>query len=449
MSGRVWRAGTLTYTAGGLGLLFTCLLWGDFAWWMKERAIVPLGQVMLRQFGASDFIVGLLVGSIPAGVGLLLGPLVALRSDRHRGRWGRRIPYLLLPTPFVVAAMFGLAGTAPIGETLDHLLGASSPGVSTCRLWVFAFFWTAFELSQTTAQAVLGGLIGDVVPRALIGRFYGLFRAVGLVAAIIFNFQLIQHAETNYPLLLLGLGTFFGVSFTLMCLVVREGDYPPPPPAPSGPLHLRLIAPIRIYAHECFSQPWYLGIFAALTLGALCGGPVQTFSLYHAQNLGLDLAAYGQLLVITYSVSLGLSYPLGALADRIHPLRVGLVALTLYAVIMLWSGWGSMDPRLFSRAFVTHGVLMGCYITGTASLAVRLFPGSRLAQFSAAGNLVSSLGYVVFTPLLGAWLDHTGRIYRHVFLLSGGIAAVAAFAYFLVWRGLARRGGPEALPGDA
>jgi hypothetical protein len=38
------------------------------------------------------------------------------------------------------------------------------------------------------ANAVFGGLINDVVPPALIGRFFGLFRAVSLLAGIIFNF---------------------------------------------------------------------------------------------------------------------------------------------------------------------------------------------------------------------------------------------------------------------
>ena len=32
---KIWRAGTLTYTTGGLVLLCFWLLWGDFPWAMK------------------------------------------------------------------------------------------------------------------------------------------------------------------------------------------------------------------------------------------------------------------------------------------------------------------------------------------------------------------------------------------------------------------------------
>jgi len=36
--GKTWRVGTLTYTGAGLVTLTAWLLWGDFAWWMRERS---------------------------------------------------------------------------------------------------------------------------------------------------------------------------------------------------------------------------------------------------------------------------------------------------------------------------------------------------------------------------------------------------------------------------
>ena len=57
--GRRWHVGTLTYTAGGLAVLFGWLLWGDFAWQLRERSVAPVVQIMLRKFEASDFMTGL------------------------------------------------------------------------------------------------------------------------------------------------------------------------------------------------------------------------------------------------------------------------------------------------------------------------------------------------------------------------------------------------------
>ena len=115
-----WRVGTLTYTAGGLVVLFCWLLWGDFAWQLKERSVWPVVQIMLRKFAASDFLTGLFLLSLPAAVGVLLGPVVGYHSDRHRGRWGRRIPYLAWATPFVGLFMV-LIGC--YGDVVNLLIG--------------------------------------------------------------------------------------------------------------------------------------------------------------------------------------------------------------------------------------------------------------------------------------------------------------------------------------
>jgi hypothetical protein len=106
---KLWHAGTLTYTSGGLVVLFSWLLWGDFAWSMRERAVYPVVQLLVKRFGASDAVLAVLLSSLPSAMGALLSPIVSCRSDRHRGRWGRRIPYILVATPMAALFMVGLA----------------------------------------------------------------------------------------------------------------------------------------------------------------------------------------------------------------------------------------------------------------------------------------------------------------------------------------------------
>ena len=48
--GRTWRNGTLVYTAGGLAVLFLWLMWGDFAYSMKDRATGTVAALMLKKF---------------------------------------------------------------------------------------------------------------------------------------------------------------------------------------------------------------------------------------------------------------------------------------------------------------------------------------------------------------------------------------------------------------
>lgn len=426
---RTWSVGTLTYTSAGLFALFCWLLAGDYAWSMKERAVNPLAQVMLRSFTAPDWLVGLLVGSVPAAIGMILGPVVSVRSDRHRGKWGRRIPFLLIPTPVVALSMLGLAVTPAWANWLHGYLGASSPGAMACRLAVFGLFWTAFEISSITVNTLYGALINDVVPQLIIGRFFALYRAVGLITGIIFNFYLIGEAQEHFFWIFGGLGLLFGVGFAVMCLKVKEGQYPPPPPPPASIAASRLIGPVRSYLQECYSKPFYLRYFLATTLGLLALGPVNAFSLFHARSVGLSDGLYGKCLALSYAISLLLAYPVGALADRFHPVRLGVLGMSGYAVGMMAGFFVATDQWTFFAAFALHTVLAGVYLTGIASIGQRLLPAAKFGQFSSAAGIIAAACLMVLPPALGLFIEGMEHNYRYVFLLASLLAGLSAAAY--------------------
>lgn len=443
-SPKLWHVGTLTYTAGGLVALFALLLWGDFAWNMKERAITPVAQVMLRNFQASDLLVGLLVGSIPAAIGMILGPVVSVWSDRHRGPWGRRIPFLLVPTPVIMLAMFGLAITPELGFLLHHYLSNSSPGLMTSRIIVFAFFWASFEIATISVNFLFGALINDVVPQKLIGRFYGMFRAVSLIAAIIFNFKLMGMATTHFFEILVALALLYGIGFAWMCLRVKEGHYPPPPPRDPSLAQSRFVQPVLTYLRECFTRPFYLCFFIATTLGGLALGPVNTFSIFHARSVGMDDDLYGKCLAMSYVISLALAYPLGILADRFHPVRLGIFGMAVYVVVMIYGYLFATGTWTFFAAFVLHTVVAGTYLTSTASIAQRLLPRAKYASFASAAGIVGAVCYMILPPALGLFIQSMNHQYAYVFLLGSLIALASAASYVLLYLQFLRHGGDRA-----
>lgn len=436
---RQWRCGSLVYGVTGLAVLFGWLLLGDFAWSIKERAVVPVAQVLLKQLQASDFFIALVVGSLPAGLAMLLGPVIAVKSDRHRGRFGRRIPFLLMPVPPIVVGLLGMAATPAVGALLHELLGAASPGERLCQLAWFSLMWTLFEVASVTANAVFGGLINDVVPQPLIGRFYGLFRATSLLAGIGFSSLVLGHAEQHFTAIFAGIAAVYGACFLLVCWRVREGSYAPPEPlrAEEG----GFVAAARRYLRECFSHRFYVLLFLAMMLGLVCGSPVNSFGVFYAKQVGLGLGGYGDALAVTYACSLVLALPVGWLADRFHPLRVGLASICAYALCMLAAGLWVQDAQQFGLAFVLHGVVSGIYLTGTAALGQYLFPAARFAQFFSAMNLLAAIGYMLVAPLMGAWLDATGSHYRHTFLASGALALLCALCYVALLAQMRRLGG--------
>ena len=184
-------------------------------------------------------------------------------------------------------------------------------------------------------------------------------------------------------------------------------------------------------------------MFAWLALSGLTFWPVNLYSVYAAESFGLTMQSYGNYLVVTYSCSLLLAYPLGWLADRVHPVRMALGALGLYGVLMAIGFFQIKGSNSFGLVFLLHGVLGGCYATGAAAINQVLFPKIKFAQFASAAALIGALINIVFGPALGKLLDLLGRDYHYTF----GIGALLGLASFVVGLAVYRRfcayGGPK------
>jgi len=449
-AGRRWRVGTLTYTAGGLTLVFGWLLLGDFAWNMKDKSIFPICQIVLRGFGAKDWLVALVMGSVPAAIGLLLGPVIGVVSDRYRSRWGRRIPFILGAAPLIMLTMLGLAATPDLGASLAHRLagtrlairaGTEANLLGECRIGIFILFWSALDIASIVANSLYGALVNDVVPQVVVGRFFGLFRCVALAAGIIFNYWFLGKADAHSTIMLAGLGLLYGSCFILMCLKVKEGQYPPPPPH----LHIKTLgerlAPVVEYLKECYGNPFFLSFFLVTLLGGLALGPVNAFPVYQSRSLHMSDDALGKCIGISYAFSLVLAYPLGMLADRIHPLRLGFLTMALYAAVTAFGFCYAFTARTFFIAFLLHTVVSGSYITGTASIAQRLLPRAKFAEISAAGGIIGSIVGMFFGPALGVFVEWRHHEYRYMFLLGCLLSMMTCVSYVLLYWQYDARGG--------
>lgn len=441
---KLWRTGTLVYTTGGLFILFFWLLWGDFAWAMRDRSVGPVLGLLLKRYGASDLLLGVLMGTLPGAITMILGPIVSCKSDVMRSTWGRRIPFLFIPTPVAFLSMVGFAFSPAIGQGLNAMLGGYSPGLHACVLILLALFWTTFEAAAIIANAVFGGLVNDVVPQEVCGRFFSIFRAVSLIAGIVFNYWLFGKAEENMAAIFLGVGVLYGAGFSMMCLKVKEGQYPPPPAdAPGTKGSLGKLVAAKTYFMECFGQSYYLWYITALQAVWMAFLPINLFNLFFAKSLGMGMGSYGKILALTYGVSLVLSYPIGVLADRFHPLRLSLVVLALYAAAALWGGLFATTPQNFAIAAVAHGILSGMWVTSTASIAQRLLPASKFGQYSSASSFVGAIAGMAIPPLVGVFLDATGNTYRFTYFIAFGLAAAGLVGGLVLHRKFMQLGGPE------
>lgn len=468
-----WSVGTLTYTAAGLAVLFALLLWGDFAWSMKDRVVFPMTVKLAKErFELNDTLYSILIISFPNFTNIFLMPIVSYLSDRHRGRLGRRIPFLLFTTPFIVIGLLGIGMNAEIGRALEPLLPSyvsiGEWGIDAAHLSIlvaFCFFWVLFDFGNTLASAIFNALVNDVVPQRIIGRFFSLFRIISLLAGILYNYYLFEHALDWFKWIFLVLGALYAAGLYSMCFFVKEGKYPPPEEIPADKSRFqRVFGALIDYFRQCFSVPYYRWIIVALLLANISFHPINDFSIQYAKAIDVPDSTYGQLLAITYCFSIVLSYPLGALADRFHPIRTSFWSLAAYAVLMLvgwlvvnnpWqkeipyyipglmSGSKTLVLSSFAIVFIIHGVVSGCFFTLSSSLPLRLFPGSIFAQFASANAMILALGTTVIVPAFGFFLDVQESNYDLLFVLGAILSLISAVAFVKIHFYYKRFGGDE------
>ena len=220
----LYTIGTLSYTKRALIMLFVWMLWGDFCFWMMEALTPTLLPLMLKNHNANNLTIGLLVGSLPSLLNFIINPIVSTSSDRTRSRWGRRIPYLLFSSPFVVFFLILLGWSDSIGAWIHNL--AFGPGGSPAKtiIVVIAIFAIAYQVFNLFIASVFYYLFADVVPTQFLGRFMALFRVAGTCAGFVFNLLVLPHADTHLPWIFTIVALVYLVSFLLMCFHVGKGS---------------------------------------------------------------------------------------------------------------------------------------------------------------------------------------------------------------------------------
>lgn len=406
-----YSAGTLHYTRFGLVALFGWLLWGDFCFILMETVVPSVLPLKLQSLNASNVVIGMLISTVPSLMNFMINPVVSFRSDRYRSRWGRRIPFLFWATPPLTVFLILLGYSEPIGRWLHGAVVARMTAVSpeATVLTLIAVFMVGFQIFNMFISSVYYYLFNDVVPEAFLGRFVSLFRIVGAAAAAVFNFYLFPHAQTHMKEIFLGAGLIYFVAFMLLCWKVREGNYPPPPPnidGGHGPL-----AAARTYLAECFTHRFYWWFFVSNAMFdvSLCVAP---FILYQQRAVGVDLEMIGKMTAWAGLLSMALLYPAGVLSDRVHPLRVMLVAVGLMAVLapfgLIWLVI-EPTPKLALRLTVAQVFLSlplaVLYKASILPMYMRLLPKDRYGQFGSADAMVRSLSVVVAGPIVGLMMD--------------------------------------------
>ena len=411
---------------------------------MMEALTPTLLPLMLKNHNASNLTIGLLVGSLPSLLNFIINPIVSTSSDRTRSRWGRRIPYLLFSSPFVVLFLILLGWSDRIGLWFHHL--AFGPGGSPAKtiIVVIAVFAIAYQVFNLFIASVFYYLFADVVPTQFLGRFMALFRVAGTCAGFVFNLLVLPHADTHLPWIFTIVALLYLVSFLLMCLHVKEGEYPPPEPVKNrSPFGF-----VSVYVRECFSIPFFLVYFLVMALNNASTVCRSMFNLLFAtRELHISLDQYGFIIAVGSGITIPLFYFVGLLVDKIHPIRVYMIGSVLIICMNIFGFFWVHSYATFSVVAIALAFVYMLQIASTLPLNMRLVPRDKYGQFSSAMAMVSSITLVLANAGGGWFIDRLGYQYIYVWdFLFTSVGFVLLLWVYGKWKET-RRGSELCPPG--
>jgi predicted MFS family arabinose efflux permease len=171
---------------------------------------------------------------------------------------------------------------------------------------------------------------------------------------------------------------------------------------------------------------------------------------YFRDQLRLDLDVIGKMRAWPALAIVVLGYPLGAMIDRLKPIRLVAPSLVFWALINLVAFFFLRDK--WSLLVCIGLITLATFIFAISSsvLNVEVFPREKIGQFCSANAMLSQVVGLLLAVPLGMFFDYIQN-YSYVFLWSSLFQALSALLFWKVYLNWKRRapgaGPPERHPG--
>lgn len=357
--------------------------------------------------------------------------------------------------PFLCICLILLGGSDDISAFLQkHSSDLREYAPATITIGLIAVFMVMFQFFNMFVGSVFWYLFNDVVPPQFLGRFIGTFRIIGTGAGALYNYFIFKFADTHMREIFIGAAVLYFIGFAMMCLLVREGEYPPL--EGEADRDNKGWGGLRTFFKESFTDKFYWLRFLHTAFAATAGA-IGVFSVFFNREMGLTLEQIGKISAISSVAMMAATYFMAIFIDRWHPLRIcvygavfGAVGYFMYFVwffvtlpgeYFFWLNLGSILVATFLAAVV-----------GVAGLPceMRIFPQSRFGQFCSAQALLRSLFTTVAGMAAGLFIDFFKWVfngsdfaYRFIYLWIAFFNIIAAVFMILLYIHWYRMGGDK------
>lgn len=433
---RTWSVGTLVYNRTGLLSVFFWMLWGDLCVSIMETVIPRLVPLHLEKLGAGSAMIGFITISLLAAVELTVNPFVSTYSDRFRSRFGRRRPFILVCTPILALCLVSVGFADEASAWLRQTVGGFGLSEAALTITLLGVFLAVFQFFNVVVLATYYYMIADVVPQSVIGSFTSLYRVCGALGGIIFMKWLFPLADRYEAHIYIGCAAIYLVAFMLMVWRVKEGDYPPPAPLSRQSKAVVVAEWLReSFAIRFYQKLYLIGLFFYFATGSAL------FQQFFALNdLKMSKQAFGDATFYAGLIALPVFFIMGPLADRFHPLRMGIIGMSLMGLSALGSFFFIHDIRTFWIWTVINAITMTVWLGSQISLLPRLLPRAQYGQYCSANNTLCALGKFGAPVLSGAVIGAMANN-RLTYLWTAFFSVAGVVAVVIVYRHWKRLGG--------
>ena len=454
-SQKLYKCGSLTYTTSKLVMVFFWLFVGGTVLSVCLALPGSLLPVQLRVMSEanpeaaalSDRVKMILLSTIGGVLNSTVCPYISVVSDMRRGKWGRRIPYIIMSLPPLVLSLILFAFNRQFGAVLSRIVQPWwNVTPLTMTVLVLGVTMFIFQFFNMWVNSVIWYLFNDIIPPEYFSRVMAVFR-IGLSGSVaIYHYFFFKFAENHSTIMYLVGAGLYAVGMGLMCFFVREGEYPPLTEEQlrlkNASLGERLVGKIKgfkdfvtdSFCHRVYTYRYMMGVIGAIS------GAAWAFGYFLNGELGINDELLGKIngvsgIVGTVGIMLA-SVLTAELANRWHPARIVLYNAVFAAIVALpfnlrWL-FGAYPPKVYATfcivAAIINVALSGLLIISEQPFEMLFFPKSKYGAFCAMQALLRSIpGIVLGVPV--AWLfDMLADA-----LINHGIHPEFRFRFISVW----------------
>lgn len=397
--------------------------------WLQAGNAAFSGNLALHGFGLSAASTGLILtfGNL---IALIVNPVVGVLSDSTRSRLGRRKPWYVFPTPFILLTLCLIPYLAQL--EIPHV------GTGTRALTVFLINLGIFLFALAIMRGPATVLLYDITPSKYRGMAAALSAIAGGVAGIVGALAAAYLFGISPGLPFWGVSALVGAAILAAATFVREPVIQMGAEMDIHVTPVKMLAKLKSLPREHFVSTILL-IFNTF-FSYIAFGQMQAFtSSYGVSVLGFSAGNSSLIYAAGGAAFILFSFPASAIATKwLKRKTTQIIGILLFIPI-------SLSIHFFANPG-TIWILMALLGASWALVMVTQEPmmldsapsDALLGTYSALLQVARTLGFVA-SPVLGGWVIQSFSVnYNTIWLVMAGAQLLALLVLLPVSRGEAR-----------